>query len=130
MKYDEFLARVRERGEYANRTEAERVARAVLTVLGSRIMGDQARDLSAQLPLPIRDALAERAGTPGRAVGTDEFLREVADQLGTASPETARWDASATLSTLAEGISGGATNQLLSQLPSGYASMFGHPELT
>lgn len=101
----------------------------MLTALGSRMIGDEARDLSDQLSVPIRDALAERAGRRGRAVSTDEFLREVAQQVGTASPETARWDASAALSTLAEVLTSGAGNQLISQLPDGHAPLFGHPEL-
>lgn len=128
MQYDELLARVRERGEYDTSADAERVARAVLTVLGSRMIGDEARDLSSQLPLQIHDALAEQATTPGRDVSTDEFLREVAQRVGTASPETARWGASAALSTVADGITGGALDQL-SQLSSGRAPLFGHPEL-
>jgi hypothetical protein len=34
------------------------------------------------------------------------------------------------LSTLADAISGGELNQLLSQLPSGYATLFGRPGLS
>ncbi|GAB3292089.1 DUF2267 domain-containing protein [Parasphingorhabdus pacifica] len=70
-----------------------------------------------------------QADSAGKQVGVEEFLREVATRLGTASIETARWDTSAVLSTLAEGISGGELNQLISDLPSGYAPLFGHPEL-
>lgn len=42
----------------------------------------------------------------------------------------AEWDAAAVLSTLAVNVSGGLLNQVLSGLPSGYASLFGHPELS
>jgi uncharacterized protein (DUF2267 family) len=59
------------------------------------------------------------------AFGVEEFIRRVPG----ASGQTATWDASAVLSTLAETISGGQLNQVLTQLPSGYATLFGKPEL-
>jgi len=62
------------------------------------------------------------------AVGIHQFLRLLAVEL-TATEETARWDASAVLSTVAEAVSGGQLNQILSQLPSEYALLFGKPDL-
>lgn len=62
----------------------------------------------------------------GPAAG--RFCHRVNSQLGTGA-STAGWDASAVLSTVAEAISGGELNQLLSVLPSGYAALFGKPEL-
>ncbi len=129
MKYDELLATVRDRGEYADRQETERVLRTVLAVLGVRLVGGEARDLAAQLPEQVSDVLRVQSDSTGLQVGVEEFLREVATRLGTNSSESARWDTSAVLSTLAEGITGGELNQLISQLPSGYAPLFGHPEL-
>jgi len=55
-------------------------------------------------------------------------VRRAAVEL-TATEETARWDASAVLSTVAEAVSGGQLNQILSQLPSEYALLFGKPDL-
>jgi uncharacterized protein (DUF2267 family) len=49
---------------------------------------------------------------------------------GTAGGAAGRWDASAVLSRLADAISSGELNQLLSQLPSGYATLFGRPGLS
>ena len=46
-----------------------------------------------------------------------------------ARPLTAQQDSGAVLSTVAKAVSGGELNQLLSHLPSGYAVMFGKPEL-
>jgi len=46
-----------------------------------------------------------------------------------ATEETARWDASAVLTTLADAITGGQLNQLLSQLATEFATLFGKPEL-
>ena len=59
----------------------------------------------------------------------EQFIDQLAKSLGT-SREIARWDASAVLTTVAEAITGGQLNQVLSQLQSGYAELFGKPELT
>lgn len=127
MNRDEFLGKVRERGEYADRAETERVTRTVLAVLGERLGGVEAKDLAAQLPGDLADALP--SGGVGQGYGEQKFLRRVAEQLG-ATEETALWDASAVLTTVAEAVTGGQLNQILSRLPSGYAELFGKPELS
>jgi uncharacterized protein (DUF2267 family) len=123
MRYDQFLARVRERGEYADRQEAESATQAVLTILADRLTSEEADDLAAQLPDEAAGTLTGHAGAP-EAFGVHEFLRRVAEATG-ASERTAQWDASAVLSTVADGISGGEINDVLTQLPSGYAVLFG-----
>ncbi|QPP08147.1 DUF2267 domain-containing protein [Streptomyces bathyalis] len=129
MKRDAFLARVRERGEYHDHAEALRISEAVLGVLSSRITGGEAKDLASQLPAPLDAALLKGTTEAAESFGVNEFLRRVAELTG-ARPRTAEWDAGAVLSTLAEAVSGGEFNQLLTQLPSGYAAMFGEPELS
>lgn len=59
----------------------------------------------------------------------EEFLSRVAERTG-ARPRTAEWDASAVLSTLADTVSGGELNQIITQLPSGFTPLFGRPELS
>lgn len=133
MKYDQFLAAVRERGSYPDRAEAERVTRTVLSQLGQRLAGGEPKDLAAQLPPELQEPLlqgVERdAAEQGAAIGEQEFIGRVAQALGGASEETARWDASAVLTTVAEAVSGGELNQILTQLPPAYAPLFGKPEL-
>ena len=126
MKAHEFLAHVREQGAYPNQAEAERVTRAVLDLLARRLDPGEVKDLAAQLPGPLQDAL-QPDGPPER-FGVEEFLRRVAGELGV-GVETAKWDASAVLTTVAEAISGGELNQVLTQLPAGYAVLFGKPDL-
>lgn len=126
MHLDEFLGKVRERGEYADRAETERVARTVLAELGQRLGADEAKDLASQLPDGVADAVLTDG--PAQGYGEQEFLRRLAAQLG-ATEETARWDASAVLSTVAEAVTGGQLNQLITALPSGFAELFGKPEL-
>jgi uncharacterized protein (DUF2267 family) len=128
VKYDQFVSVVRDRGEYGSAAEAATVAKSVLRVLAGRISSGEAGDLADQLPPPLDEAV--RSGTQNRAesYGVGEFCRRIAQRTG-ARPSTAEWDASAVLSTVADAISGGELNQLLSQLPSGYANLFGKVDL-
>jgi uncharacterized protein (DUF2267 family) len=127
VRYDEFVTKVHERGEYADREEAERMTLAVLTVLARRLDPGEVKDLASQLPGGAAGALISALGPP-EAFGVREFLGRVAAATG-ASGQTAEWDASAVLSTVAEAISGGELNDVLTQLPSGYAVLFGKPAL-
>ena len=128
MQHHEYVARVRELGEYGSQDEAAKVTEAVLSVLAQRISPGEVDDLASQLPGPLGQTLA--AAKPQRAenFGIEEFCRRVAERIG-ARPRTAEWDASAVLTTLAEAVSGGELNQILSQLPSGYAGLFGRADL-
>jgi uncharacterized protein (DUF2267 family) len=128
MKYHEFVAKVRERGEYPDSEEAERVTQLVLGVLAQRLNRDEAEDLGAQLPLPAGAWLTQQPG-PAAAFGVQEFLGRVATGAG-ATERTAQWDASAVLCTVAEAVSGGELNDVLTQLPSGYAVLFGRASLS
>lgn len=129
MRHDEFLASVRERGEYADQKEAAQVATAVLQVLLDRITPGEAEDLMAQLPAPFKEELTVDSGRRTESYGVEEFCRRIAERTG-ARPHTAQWDAGAVLTTLADAISPGELNQLISQLPSGYAALFGKNDLS
>jgi uncharacterized protein (DUF2267 family) len=129
MRHDEFLAQVRERGEYTSQEEAEEITTAVLQILSQRITPEEAADVAAQLPEPLRAPLTGDGERQPESFGEEEFLRRVAERVG-ARPRTAEWDAGAVLSTLADAVSGGELNQILSQLPSGYAALFGRADLS
>jgi uncharacterized protein (DUF2267 family) len=128
MRYDEFLAKVRERGEYVDRAEAEAATQTVLAVLGQRLDRGEARDLAAQLPQPAAAVLVEQDG-PAIPYGVDEFLARVAGPTG-ATGQTAQWDAGAVLTTVADAVSGGELNDIITKLPSGYAELFGRGGLS
>ena len=127
MKYRDFLAKVQERGEYAHRSEAERAVESVLQLIGERLPGAECRHLASQLPAELKPLLL-RAQVPAQTMGAEQFVDRLSALTG-ASRESAKWDASAVLTTLAEAITGGQLNQVLSELPSGYAVYFGKPEL-
>lgn len=129
MQHHEFLARVRELGEYGDQDEAANVTAAVLSVLAQRISPGEVDDLASQLPGPLGPMLSEAKLEQAESFGIEEFYRRVAKRTG-ARPRTAQWDASAVLSTLAGAVSGGELNQVLSQLPSGYAVLFGKADLS
>lgn len=129
MNYDEFLAKVRERGEYAERKEAEHVTLSVLEVLRTRLPKETAEHLAAQLPAPMDEVLLARGSEGAESYGVDEFCRRVAERID-AVARTAVWDSSAVLTTLAEAVSGGEVHKVLSRLPSGYAVLFGKPALS
>lgn len=128
MKYDDFVAKVLERGEYADRQEAERVTQLVLGVLAERLNADEVDDLAAQLPPQVAVALAVGPQVPA-TFGVHEFLGRVAAGIG-ATEQTAEWDSSAVLCTVAEAVSGGELNDVLTQLPSGFAVLFGRSGLS
>ncbi|MER6026128.1 DUF2267 domain-containing protein [Streptomyces sp. NPDC001851] len=126
MRLEEFLAQVRERGEYRSREEAEQVCEAVLWVLATRISPEDADELAARLPAPLDEALHLDRGRP-ESFDCDEFLRRVSVQTG-ARPRTAEWDADAVLSTVADAVPDPQLDHLLSQLPARYAEYFGRPD--
>ncbi|MBQ1082311.1 MULTISPECIES: DUF2267 domain-containing protein [Nocardiopsis] len=128
MRYDEFLAEVRDAGEYEDQREAEQVTRAVFSVLAQRLPGTSLDHLAAQIPEPLDEALRPEDQLEAEPFGVEEFHSRVAEETG-ARPLTAQQDSGAVLSTVAKAVSGGELNQLLSHLPSGYAVMFGKPEL-
>ncbi|WP_344277505.1 DUF2267 domain-containing protein [Actinomadura napierensis] len=128
MKYGQFIATVRDNGDYSGREEAERVTEAVLAVLRDRLTEEGADHLAAQLPEPLDELMRDRHGQ-AESYGSAEFCRRVAGMTG-ATERTAEWDADAVLSTVAGTVSGGELNHLLSQLPSGYAPFFGKNDLS
>jgi uncharacterized protein (DUF2267 family) len=127
MKAHEFYAQVRDRGEYESAGEAERVTATVLGLLGERLAGGESKDLAAQLPAALKPPL-EAAVSSGHGFGVEEFLSRAAQALN-ATEDSARWDVSAVLSTVADAVSGGEVNQILTQLQPAYATLFGKPDL-
>ncbi|MFE0918590.1 DUF2267 domain-containing protein [Streptomyces nigra] len=128
MKYDGFLAHVRERGEYRDQNEAADVTSAVLEVLAQRISPGEVKDLASQMPGPLGQVLHQAMPPQAQSFGIEEFHRRVAERTD-ARPRTAQWDASAVLTTVADAVTGGELNQIISQLPSSYAVLFGKADL-
>ncbi|MGP3979647.1 DUF2267 domain-containing protein [Streptomyces sp. KR80] len=126
MSYDQFLARVCDRGGYASVVQAELVISAVLEVLASRLCSRVAQGLAAELPAVLAEVFESRREGEAESFGVEEFYRRVGERTG--SKATAGWDVSAVLTSLAEMIHADQLEKILSQLPSGYAPLFGEPE--
>ncbi|GAA4671580.1 hypothetical protein GCM10023347_26860 [Streptomyces chumphonensis] len=127
MAYDEFLMTVSETGGY-EREDAARATEAVISTLGDRLPPETAEHLADQLPDPVAE-LIEGAGSAPQNWGVGEFVHRVAEITGE-TEEQAEGHSRAVLTAVAGQVSGGELNKVISDLPSGYADLFGHPELT
>jgi uncharacterized protein (DUF2267 family) len=131
MRWNEFVDRVRQYGQYTTIAEAESVIRTVLSSLGGHLEeGDRAR-LATTLPPEAVDVLTGQvAATRPRTAA--EFVRDIALRIDGATEATARWDVSSVLSVVAEvadSAERGLVTRLIGTLPPGYALLFGRAEL-
>jgi uncharacterized protein (DUF2267 family) len=124
LRREAFLGHVQERGEYGSLQEAER---AVLALLGAHLVGEVRAQLAACLPdefaLVLLNPLQSREPLP-----PDRFVRATAAWIEGATEQTAAWDVSAVLSTVADAVGQDLLGDILLQLPAGYDLLFGHPQ--
>ena len=124
-----FLNHVKERGEYGTLQEAERAARVVLALLGAHLVGQVRAQLAARLPedfaLILLNPLQGAEPLP-----PERFVRATAAWIEGATEQTAAWDVSAVLSTVADAAGDGLLKEILLQLPAGYDLLFGRPQPT
>ncbi|MDH6580492.1 DUF2267 domain-containing protein [Kitasatospora sp. MAP5-34] len=126
--WDDFLARVVDRGKYTDQWEADHAVRVVLGLLGEHLVGAERTDLAQRLPkvyAPLMDA--PPADGP---ISARRFVEAAAHWITGATPETAQWDVSAVLSTVADLAEPSLLQRILTQLPDGYDLLFGRPQPT
>lgn len=121
MKEQEIIRSVQETTDLANQDEASRAVRATLRTLGTRLAGGEPRDLAAQLPPELAEAVP--AEGPGERFGVDEFYERVAAEEG-CDPRKARQHARAVGSVLRTALTEGELDDLTSQLPDEYRDLF------
>lgn len=114
MNHEDFINNVAERAGLS-KAQAEAITRAVLATLAERISGGEARDLAAQLPVPLQTPLIG-AAEEAEPFGLDEFVRRTAERAGIGRDETDRGVA-AVLTTLRDAVTPGEFDDVLSQLP-------------
>ncbi|MFF4840978.1 DUF2267 domain-containing protein [Streptomyces collinus] len=127
LRMEAFLDRVKERGEYTNQQEADRAARVVLALLGAHLVGEVRAQLAGGLP----DGFALILLNPLQAtepLSPERFVRATAAWIEGATEQTAAWDVSAVLSTVADAADDELMAQILLQLPAGYDLLFGRPQ--
>lgn len=99
--WEEFLAEVRERGQYTTDREAERVARVVLALLGGNLADPEGKELADRLAAQGARLLLDPVPAPP-SLGPRRVVEGVAALIEGATEETARWDTNVVLSALAE----------------------------
>ncbi|WP_316743186.1 DUF2267 domain-containing protein [Streptomyces sp. MK7] len=128
-RWEELTEKVREAGQYATRPEAERVTRIVLSVLGGHVTGEERVDLAQALPREAAQVIASQIPAT-RPLTAPEFVEAAAARIEGSTPATARWDVSSVLSVLADTLDPNLLNRILTQLPPGYALLFGRADLS
>jgi uncharacterized protein (DUF2267 family) len=126
LRWEAFLDHVKERGEYDSQQEAERTARVVLALLGAHLVGDVRAQLAARLPEDLALILLNPLQS-AEPLPPERFVRATAAWIEGATEQTAAWDVSAVLSTVADAVGDDLLEQILFQLPAGYDLLFGHP---
>jgi uncharacterized protein (DUF2267 family) len=117
----EFVHAVQRRGGFDSADGAEAALTATLSVLGERLTGDEARDLAAQLPGEIADAVETHG--PGERFDLEEFYRRVAErEERDVNPAVAREHARAVMDVVLGAVSGGERADVVAQLPLEYRS--------
>ncbi|SDN22440.1 DUF2267 domain-containing protein [Streptomyces wuyuanensis] len=129
LRCEAFLDRVKERGEYGSLHEAERAARVVLALLGAHLVGEVRAQLAARLPEGFALILLNPLQS-AEPLSPERFVRATAAWIEGATEQTAAWDASAVLSTVADAAGDDLLSQILLQLPTGYDLLFGRPQPT
>ncbi|WP_220093227.1 MULTISPECIES: DUF2267 domain-containing protein [unclassified Streptomyces] len=127
--WEDLTGAVREAGGYSTRARAEHLTRTVLTALGSHLTGDERVALAQSLPSEAGHLIAAQIPLP-HPLPAREFVDSVSTRIPDSTPATARWDVSSVLTTLSTTIGPDLTDRLLTQLPRGYALLFGTAELT
>ncbi|MYT15724.1 Uncharacterized conserved protein, DUF2267 family [Streptomyces sp. SceaMP-e96] len=129
LRREAFLGHVKERGEYDTLEEAERAARVVLALLGAHLVGSVRAQLAARLPETYALILLNPL-TSAEPLSPERFVRATAAWIEGATEQTASWDVSAVLSTVADAAGEDLLGQILLQLPAGYDLLFGRPQPT
>jgi uncharacterized protein (DUF2267 family) len=114
MKYEEFIAQVAQNAGLSEE-DAATLTRATLATLAERITGGEARDLAAQLPLPLQNALIS-ADENAEAFSYEEFVERTAQRAGT-DRGVAEVAIAAVFATLRDAVTPGEFDDVLSQLP-------------
>nr|WP_241670684.1 DUF2267 domain-containing protein [Streptomyces lavendulae] len=127
--WEDLTEAVRETGGYSTRAQAEHLTRTVLTALGSHLTGDERVALAQSLPPEAGHLIAAQIPLP-HPLPAREFVDSVSARIPDSTPATARWDVSSVLTALSESIGPDLTDRVLSQLPRGFALLFGRGELT
>jgi uncharacterized protein (DUF2267 family) len=123
MKYDEFIKHVQSVAQLNSREEAEHATRATLEAIKERIVGDEAKDLAAQLPQELGQYLRGREGEDGQHFPVEEFYQRVSEKEGV-EPTTAAMHARAVFAVLQTAVTPGEFADVRANFSEDYAELF------
>ncbi|RJQ55808.1 MAG: DUF2267 domain-containing protein [Actinobacteria bacterium] len=121
MNYDQFMGQVQSRARLASTDEAVKATRATLETLAERLAGNEALHLAAQLPREIGVFLEGKEG--GQSIDLGEFHSRVAQREGVDMPDAIH-HLHVVMAVLQEAVSRGEIDDVRSQLPDEYESIF------
>jgi uncharacterized protein (DUF2267 family) len=122
MKGEQFIAEVKNLAELDSNEDAQKTIRATLEILRERLAGNEPADLAAQLPPEIAPFVEGAGGQ--EAFSVQEFYERVAHKEGTKSEEAVK-HARAVATVLQTAVTGGALEDVRSQLGNDYEELFG-----
>jgi uncharacterized protein (DUF2267 family) len=119
MNAQAFYQEVRERVEGLGIQEAKQATAVVLHALRDRLTRDEAEQVAAQLPRPIKEVwvLGDSPGRQPIKVRRDEFLQRVKHEAGLGSGDAARRLTEAVFAALKAQLSPGEADDVTAQLP-------------
>lgn len=129
MQWQQLIEQVRYSGRYATGPEAEEVLRAVLTVLGSHVSGEERCELVRHLPSQAAMLLTDQIPLT-QPLTAPAFVDAVAARLTSRTGPEARWATGTVLTLIGELAGADLLDRILAELPRGYALLFGRAELT
>lgn len=117
MDYDDFLRRVQQYAELADRDEARIASEATLNALSQCLPRVHRRHLAAQLPRDLKSPVLEVERT--ERVSPEEFYIRVAAHTGVPF-HAAMKRAQAVMRVLREAVAPGELADIVAELPAGY----------
>lgn len=119
MDTQSFYRTVRERLGHCDLEEAKRGTAAVFHALRDRLTPDEADQVVAQLPGPLKAAweAGETADREPVRMDREEFYARVTAEAGLLTEREAQWLTLAVFSTLKAQLSAGEADDVLAQLP-------------
>jgi uncharacterized protein (DUF2267 family) len=126
VKYDEFIKHVESLAQVNSREEAERATHATLQTIKERIVGNEAKDLAAQLPKELADCLRGREGENGQFFGMQEFIERVS-QKENVEPTAAAIHVRAVFTVLQQAVTPGEFADVRANFSPDYAELFVAP---
>jgi uncharacterized protein (DUF2267 family) len=122
VKGERFIAEVKNLAEIDDDDEARKAIGATLETLKERLAGNEPADLAAQLPPEIAPFVEGSGG--GESFSSQEFYERVAKKEGVEGEEAIR-HARAVATVVQTAVTGGALEDVRSQLGNDYGELFG-----